>query len=258
MVLAGLRQHVLTNHEHLLVSLYACRLGRQKRKQMNILKLLLFIPLIIFNCAETPLPTKKPKLAHLKSAKVISVERDIPGSGVIHWLAVITVSTPKNDAIKLHVTYGGKQQVFPKVGSNCTIAAKEKFINGIAADNISVTDKLLLVPTSLECDGKFYPPKEISMAKACKGKYLNARNASLFFERSSITPVTTYHYHYIASPCSYWGQVEYKGNIWDFLLYPSGYGSLKNETISPEKLFFTCYACGIFQEQNLTSEETLP
>jgi len=222
---------------------------------MSFLKFMLLMPLMIFSCAGGPLLANEPNVIYLENAKVISVERGIPGSGVIHWLAVITVSTPQKDTTKLYVSYFGEQQVFPAVGSLCTIDAKKQFIDGIPADNISITDQLLLVPTSIQCDGKMYPPKTLSMTKACNSELLNYQNATAFFEKSKLTPVTSWHYHYIASPCKYSGQVAYKGDIWDFYLYPTGYGALSNKALSNESIFFTCYDCGVLMKDNLTHDE---
>lgn len=130
---------------------------------MKLLKFLLFIPLIILNTAGAPLATKEPTAVLLENAQVINVNRPRAGSGTIHFLAVITVSTAKKDTIKLYATYFGEQQTFPSEGDICTVDAYEFYsMGGIAADGVSTANKVLIYPLTMECGGEIFTYLDIS------------------------------------------------------------------------------------------------
>jgi len=124
---------------------------------MHIVKLLMFIPLMFFSSYGVSQEASKSSVVHLKNAKVISVERNIPASGVRHTLAVITVSTPQGDTIKLYATYFGEQQQFPSIEDVCTVDAEKTYrVAGFAADGINTNGKLLIYPKKMGCGDKTY------------------------------------------------------------------------------------------------------
>lgn len=85
--------------------------------------------------------------------------------------------------------------------------------------------------------------------KYCTADDVNIEDVRTFFEKSEIRYYSAYNYHYTTTPCAYAGKIMFHGLLWDYSIFRSGYGNLRNAKVSGFPLGFTCFNCGVLTDE---------
>lgn len=88
----------------------------------------------------------------IESASILGYsERPGAGSGYIHFLRAIMVSTPDGRVLTLVTTYEGEDQFFPAIGSQCLIAYDDREVRGVVGRTVGHAVTASSYVTRLEC-----------------------------------------------------------------------------------------------------------
>ncbi len=122
---------------------------------MKIINLSLSV-LLLYGCTTPRSVSQITDNKRIENATIVIVDRPSFYSGYVKTWVKVVASVEGQKSIIVYLPYMSGEQIFPPVGSLCSMATHKAYLVGISVDGSLDENKPLRVSTLMECDKIVY------------------------------------------------------------------------------------------------------